>query len=300
VVVVTGVTPGSIGFETANVLSQWGAKVVATVRSEESRKACDQQMGKEFCEIDLQYMNLADIDSVKSFSSYLKNNYAKLDVLINNAGIYLDMAGNWKEERLSDDSEEIHWRVNYLGTAQLTLNLLPLLENCAKENGEARVVFVSSHMHDNCTNDEMFSGLKPYKSVKAYGRSKLASMHFAMHLHGVLCNRTGVKFISLHPGSIYTNLADKGFNEYPLLNRLRRTFSLFERAILLNPLEGAQTQIMCATDPEIESGAYYRRCAKDQYSSELDVIEDAKELWSRTLDWLSKNDPGFSGLKESK
>jgi len=70
----------------------------------------------------------------------------RLDVLINNAGINLDLLSRWKEPRLTDDGFEIQWRTNYLGSAHLTHLLLPLLERTGKTTGDARVLNVVAHL----------------------------------------------------------------------------------------------------------------------------------------------------------
>ena len=201
-VLVTGATPGSIGFECAKTLLQWGARVCISARSKENveKSICHLTKALGDSNILLQEeqlkgfpLDLCDSDSVKHFSDRVKLEYSSLDVLINNAGIYLDVLGQWSEPKLSDDGQELHWRVNYLGSVQLTCELLSLLTNTAEKKGEARIVNVSSHMHDNCLSQEMFSGLQPYKSVKAYGRSKLALNHFSFYLHEQLFESKKIK-----------------------------------------------------------------------------------------------------------
>lgn len=284
---VTGASPGSIGYESALTFFRWGAKVVVTVRSESSQKALLAQLEKDDIHgIDVFLLDLESVDSVNKFVNDFLQSHHALDVLLNNAGVYFDMLGKWKEERLTDDSEEIHWRINYLGVVQLTNALFPLLKKSALEKGEARVVLVSSHMHDNCQNEEMFSGLNPYKSVKAYGRSKLGLMHFSNLMHDKLYETSRVKFISLHPGSIQTNLVEKGLSDSPLLIKLRKAFLWLEKLILLSPVEGAQTQIFCCTAEEVESGHYYRRCKQDKHSPQLNDEKVSQALWEQTQNWL--------------
>ena len=70
----------------------------------------------------------------------------RLDVLINNAGVHLDLMSAWKEPRLTDDGFEIQWRTNYLGTMHLTHELRAALETTAGATGEARVVNVVSSL----------------------------------------------------------------------------------------------------------------------------------------------------------
>ncbi len=286
---VTGATPGSIGYESALVFSRWGARVAVTVRSESSRQLLMNQLENDNIKgIDIYLMDLENSDSVNEFVCEFSQAYESLDVLLNNAGVYFDLLGKWKEEHLSVDGEEIHWRINYLGVVQLTNALFPLLKKTSEKEGEARVVMVSSHMHDNSVNEELFSGLKPYKSVKAYGRSKLAIIHFSRLMHQQWFEKTKVKFICLHPGSVQANIVGKGLSESPLLVTLRNRLAWIERLILLSPVQGAQTQILCCSSESVESGLYYRRCQEDNCSRQLEDAAVSEKLWQQTQGWLEK------------
>jgi NAD(P)-dependent dehydrogenase (short-subunit alcohol dehydrogenase family) len=309
-ILVTGTTPGSIGFECAKTLLQWGATVCITARNERNVQRCIDSLKIELSAFDRVSIDRVPIDktsiderlkgfeldlgnsiSVSSFTTWFKAEYTSLDVLINNAGIYLDVLGQWSESKLSEDGKELHWRVNYLGSVQLTCELLPILNSTAKVKGEARIVNVSSHMHDNCLNQEMFTGLQPYKSVKAYGRSKLALNHFTFYLHEKLFKAHAVKAICLHPGSIYTNLVDKGLEGNPRLLAVRSKLSWIEKLILLSPQEGTQTQLLCASDPDVSSGSYYQRCVPAQIADTLYEQGVSEKLWQETKTWLKEVSP---------
>jgi len=296
VIIITGASLGSIGFESALTFISWGAKVCVTARTKENADRCLQALKNKITSdnIEAHALDLQNEKSVVEFSAWFKARYNRLDVLLNNAGIFLDVLGQWQEPHLSDDGFELHWRVNFLGSVQLTYELLPLLKKTAKEQGEARIVNVSSHMHDNCKNEEIFSGLAPYKSVKAYGRSKLALNHFTFFLHKKLFASDNVKTICLHPGSIYTNLVEKGLAGNPTLLTVRAKLAWIEKLILLNPIEGAQTQILCASSPDIKSGAYYRRCKVEKHSPSLDQPEIAEKLWQQSLVWLQSVNPAIT------
>lgn len=298
VIIVTGATPGSIGFESASMFAHWGAQVCVTVRSQQNISRCKEAFGKVLSpqaasNIHVQQMDLQSSQSVSEFTSWFSNHYQQLDVLLNNAGIYLDMLGQWKQEQLSDDGFEKHWRVNYLGNLQVSCELLPLLKQSAAKTGEARVVMVSSHMHDNCSNEELFSGLQHYKSVKAYGRSKLALSHFSLYMHEQQ-QHNNIKFVCVHPGSIYTNLVNKGLEGNPTLLAVRDKLAWMEKAILLSPQQGAQTQIMCASDPHIQSGTYYYRCAPAAFAPTLNDRNVSEKLWQESKAWLENINPALA------
>jgi NAD(P)-dependent dehydrogenase (short-subunit alcohol dehydrogenase family) len=269
-VLVTGATPGSLGHATAHALVARGDDVVVTARSrvEEVVAACGARAGHA--------LDLADASSVSAFSEWFAHDVGRLDVLVNNAGIHLDLRSRWKEPHLVD-GHEIHWRTNYLGTAHLTHALLPTL----LASDGPRVVNVVSKLHRRGTNTGVLNGVDPYDSWVAYGTSKLALIHHASEL----ARRHPVTTASLHPGSVYTHIADRGLDGHRVLSALRRVFAPFERRALLSPEQGAATVIHCATEPSV-AGYYERSAPKEPSGDALDATV-AAELWERTGSWLS-------------
>jgi len=103
IVVVTGAGPDSIGLATARTLADWGAEVVVSTRSEPLAAPLGDAVGWH-------PLDLADRASVRAFADWLHDRYdGQLDVLVNNAGIHLDLRSTWTEPPLVD-GHEIHWR----------------------------------------------------------------------------------------------------------------------------------------------------------------------------------------------
>ena len=149
--VVTGATPGSLGYEVARMLARWGGQVIATCRRDPG--AMERSLNDEVevapggGSVAARRLDLADRDSVLAFARFAEEHFAgRLHVLINNAGILKGMFAD-REPRYAPDGVEIHWRTNYLGAFHLTQVLLPLLTRAARDSGDARLVNVASHQH---------------------------------------------------------------------------------------------------------------------------------------------------------
>lgn len=262
---VTGAGERTLGAATADALRAQGFRVLTTTRS---------------CAVteDTHPLDLTSRESVEALAEWVPE---RLDVLVNNAGIHLDLRSKWKEPQLVD-GHEIHWRTNYLGTAQLTRLLLPNLLAA----GDARVVNVVSKLHDRGRNEWMFEPVMPYDSWAAYGTSKLALVHEAAEIERRYGDQ-GVHGYALHPGSVYTRIADRGLETAPVLGRLRKLAAPLERRTLTSPQEGARTTVFCATSSEAVPGGYHRREAVAEPSADAQDAEVAARLWAATTSLLA-------------
>lgn len=289
-VIVTGATPGSLGFETARTLASWGASVVATTRSSpqdtaDALRACLQH-AHDGGRIDAHALDLSCSDSVARFAKWFAETHGdRLDVLVNNAGIHLDLLSRWKEPHLTGDGFEIQWRTNYLGTAHLTHLLVPLLEKTGLATGDARIVNVVSQLHSKGSNDDLFEVTRRYNSWTAYGNSKLALVHMTTELQRRYAKKSHLQAYCLHPGSVFTNVAAKGLEGTGLVEKVRNALSPIEAFFLKTPEEGAQTQIYCATHPGLRGGLYYQECQPSEASNDAEAEEVAARLWAETGAW---------------
>ena len=291
-VIVTGATPGSIGYEVARTLAAWGANVAVTCPRDSAaakeallrdlRDAGHRQNG-----IEAHGLDLADARSVTEFAAwYQETSGRRLDVLINNAGILRDVLWRWRKLRLSTDGFEIHWRTNYLGTFHLTRLLLPMVRASGRQSGDARVINVSSHQHDKGSNDRLFQGSGRLDSWTAYGQSKLALIHHSFELQRRYAADYNLRTAALHPGSAYSNMTFGWQDEPRWLKRTKRLITPLAPLILLTPAQAAQTTIHCATDPHLEGGHYYERCAKAEPTSDARDEAAAERLWEESERWF--------------
>jgi NAD(P)-dependent dehydrogenase (short-subunit alcohol dehydrogenase family) len=275
VFVVTGSGPGSLGEATATALREHG-RVITTRRSGSASA-------------DFHPLDLSDADSVRTFADWLGTASDRVDVLVNNAGIHLDLRSKWREPQLLD-GHEIHWRTNYLGTAHLTRLLLPTLLRTAASAGDARVVNVVSKLHTRGRNEWLEGGVTPYDSWDAYGTSKLALVHEAAEIERRYAGQ-GLHGYSLHPCSVFTKVADRGLETAPVLARLRKLAAPLERRALTSPEVGARTTVFCATSSEAVPGGYHARSAVADASPEAADQGAAAALWDRTTAWVEGAPP---------
>ena len=86
--IITGCNTG-IGYETTLDLARRGAHVIMACR--DSKKA--DQAAKNIVKltynqkVDVEYLDLADLDTVRSFAKKMNEQLNKLDILVNNAGV---------------------------------------------------------------------------------------------------------------------------------------------------------------------------------------------------------------------
>ena len=290
-IIVTGAGPGSLGFATARTLASWGASILVTTRANTEvvvdalrAELPDQASAR----IQGQPLDLSDRNSVERFARWFAETHEnRLDVLVNNAGVHLDLLSQWKEPRTTDGLET-HWRINYLGTAHLTQLLLPLLQKVGETTGNARIVNVGSHLYAKGSNEDLFGRTRPYNSWNAYGNSKLALMHLTTELQRRYAQGSKVQAYCLHPGAVFTKVADRGLEGVRWARKLRTTMAPVEAYFLKSPEEGAQTQIHCASKPGLDGYVYFKECQPVDPGSEATDRAVAERLWTETQRWINR------------
>ena len=199
IVLITGATSG-IGKETAVGLAKPGASIVFTTREiDRGRMARDEIIRESKNDkVDFIHCDLASFGSIRSCCEEFKNKYERLDVLINNAGVW-DF-----RRRESKDGIENTFTINYLAPFLMTNLLLDIL----KRSAPSRIVNVASALHTrvHTINFDDIEFKKSFSAWQAYGQSKLAVILFTKLLAEKLKD-TGVTVNCLHPGVAATNIS---------------------------------------------------------------------------------------------
>ena len=261
--IVTGANSG-IGLETARGLARRGAHVILACRDGGRGEAAldDIRAGWPAASVELGLIDLASLESVRAFASRFRERHDRLDVLVNNAGL-------WTRKRaLTDAGHELVLTVNHLAPFLLTNLLLEPLEAAAP----SRIVVVSSALHGKgrLVLDDLHFERRRYSGMKAYNDSKLMNVMFVAELARRLAG-TGVTANSLHPGVVATNI----WRELP------RFVSAILGLFLSSPEKGAATTLHVATSPELEgvTGCYFDDC-KERHASRRSQDEALqRRLW---------------------
>lgn len=267
-ILITGGNAG-IGKATAIALGKKGNRIIIATRNVAKAEKAVNEIKKVTGNNEIYNINcdLSDFNSIKRCSKKFKNQFDKLDILINNAGVVTDKL------QFTKDGFELQIGVNHLGHFLLTTELLKILS----ESNIPRIINVSSNAHfRGKINFDTFKGEIGYQNfngMAAYGQSKLANVLFTKELA-----RRYPKIIShsLHPGVVRTGIANKNDN-----SRLWQTMWTIAKPFMLTPKNGARTSIYLAESNEVlnVNGRYYHR-QKEIKASKLSNDQGlAEKLW---------------------
>ncbi|KAM9798636.1 retinol dehydrogenase 14b [Neosynchiropus ocellatus] len=273
-VIVTGANSG-IGKALAAELLKLQARVIMACRDRDSAAEAARDIQKEsgegHGEVVIKHLDLASLKSVRKFCEEIQEEEPKVDVLVNNAGLY--QCPYTKTE----EGFEMQLGVNHLGHFLLTHLLLDLL----KKSAPSRIVVVSSKLYKygHINFDDLHSE-GSYDKAFCYSQSKLANLLFTLELSKQL-EGSGVTVNALTPGIVRTRLG-RHVN-IPFL--AKPLFSLASLAFFKSPLEGAQTPLYLACSPEVEgvSGKCFANCAEEELMAKATDEQAAKRLWDVSL-----------------
>lgn len=295
VAIVTGANAG-LGLWAARALAAKGATVVLACRDLSKANAAKVSLERELrgegvqARLEVSHVDLASFASVRAFAAGFRARHARLDLLLNNAGI---MAA---DRSLTVDGWDVQLQTNHLSHFLLTRELLDMLL-CAPDGG--RVVSHSSLAHKAGTprintaalNEGAMDGLCGFAAALPgaapyvrYGQSKLANVLFAFELHRRLAAAgldKRVKSVCAHPGIAATSLFDA-----PMRAGTMPAFLSCLAPRMQAAEDGALPLLLAATHANVESGAFYGpekedrgfpvRCKAGGHANDPEM---ARELW---------------------
>ncbi|XP_026764395.2 retinol dehydrogenase 14-like [Galleria mellonella] len=287
---ITGANSG-IGLETARALVTRKARVIFACRDIAKAKAAVAEIRKKQPtggELIPMHLDLESLDSIEKFVEVVKAGFHKIDVLINNAGVYVPLNQDLKTK----DGFEIHFGVNYLGHFHLTNLLLDHLKRATP----SRIVIVSSTLHErgqiNFADLNLKAEIEHAKRGKSgrhnpgYCNSKLMNCYHMKALTERLSG-SGIDVSACCPGFCSTGLFRNAIRWYHYI-LMAPVYLLFMRSAK----QGAETVVYCASEYSIEgvSGRFYRDCAEYESNYSFDKEVETK-LWNISEELVKARKP---------
>ncbi len=268
---ITGGTDG-IGKATAARLARLGGTIVIVGKSEAESERASAEIRSSGSKSRVEYLvaDLSSQDQVRMVAREVERRWARLDVLVNNAGIILP------QRELSVDGVEMQFAVNYLAGFLLTNLLLRRLEY----SGPARIINVASAVHlKGQIHFEDLSLEQGYTPRRAYAQSKLANVLFTYALSRRLHNM-GITVNCLHPGMVNTRLHHEWMRGIP--------FGSILSTLAVSPDKGADTIVYLSSSPDVEgvTGQFFvnRRPRRSSRLSRNVALQE--QLWSVSVEMV--------------
>ncbi|NER29374.1 MAG: SDR family NAD(P)-dependent oxidoreductase [Symploca sp. SIO1C4] len=188
-ILITGSTDG-IGLETAKLLASQGHDVLLHGRNPEKLEKVHKTLLeiKGGGRVEIYVADLSLMDNVEALAKAVAKKHAKLDVLINNAGVYN------ASEPVTQDGLDVRFAVNTIAPYLLTQRLLPLLGT------SGRVINLSSAAQST-VEAEALAGRVKLTDGAAYAQSKLALTMWSRSL-ALSLKDSGPTIIAINPGSM--------------------------------------------------------------------------------------------------
>jgi NAD(P)-dependent dehydrogenase (short-subunit alcohol dehydrogenase family) len=214
--------------------------IIAVRNLQKGNVAADKILGQHpNAEVKVMELDLANLESIRKFAMEFKNNYSRLDLLINNAGVMMPPYSK------TADGFELQLGTNHLGHFALTGLLFDLI----KATSGSRIVNVSStgHAYGNLDFDDLNWEKRQYKKMQAYADSKIANLYFTYELQKRLDQDGGKPVVTAaHPGWTATELQrHAGF--------IRFLNNFFSQDITM----GALPTLYAAVGADVKGSDYY-------------------------------------------
>ncbi len=263
---VSGSTDG-IGKQTALSLSGNDSLVIVHGRSESKcRQTFDEILSqKPEAEVEFVTADLSLMKNVRSLADELKHRYNHLDVLVNNAGVFMN------HREMTSEGFEMTFAVNHLAPFLLTNELIPLLKTAPA----SRIVTVSSIAHRNGSIDLAdLNSERSFSGYSVYASSKLMNVMFTIELAERLTG-TGITANCLHPGVVGTKLLKTGFNGMNGSDSLEA---------------GAETSVYLSSSHDVDgvTGKYFVRKRISPVSAAANDESMRKQLWEMSEEYCRR------------
>jgi len=188
-ILITGATDG-IGLEAAKTLVSQGHQVLLHGRNPNKLADAQQTLAAlaNGGSVESYLADLSRLGDVEALAKAVMEKHAKLDVLINNAGVFKTA------HSATEHGIDVRFVVNTFAPYRLTQRLLPLMD------ATGRIINLSSAAQSP-VNLKAFTTHIPMSDMEAYAQSKLAITMWSHHMALALGN-TAPTVVALNPGSM--------------------------------------------------------------------------------------------------
>jgi len=270
--VITGATSG-VGKAAAFQLSTCNTKLILLSRNKTKGsaivRAIRERGGEE--KADFIQADISNLEDVLGAARHIKNNYKRIDILINNAG------SRFNTFLESAQGIDLTFATNHLGHFLLTQKLLDLIAL----SPDGRIINISSSAHCGYTADfDYIRERMGYDRKAAYGRSKLANLLFTYELARRLAG-SNITVNAVHPGMVASNFSKNN----GLISWLKHSAYYLLKGELITPAKAAETITYLALSDAVKgvTGKYFSG-KKEIRSSDVSYEKAAqKKLWDLSL-----------------
>jgi len=192
VAVVTGGNRG-IGFEISKELSKVGCRVVLTSRDEEHGNQAVAKLGADKKNIVYHKLDVTNGKDIETLRDWILKMYGRVDILINNAGIYLDEGTSVfnVDEKIVKETLD----VNFYGAFNICRALIPIM----RQNGYGRIVNISSG----------YGAMSEMAGYQAAYRISKAALNALTLIMADELRDGGIKVNAVCPGWVNTDMGGK-------------------------------------------------------------------------------------------
>jgi len=185
-IVITGATKG-IGLAIAHAFAKEGFDLAVCSRNQSDLEAFKKTFNSSYPTVDIliKQVDMSKKAEVLSFADFIKGAWQTLDVLINNAGVFLPGEIHKEEDGVLESQIE----TNLYSAYYLSRALLPVM--LPQQKG---------HIFNMCS----IASFMAYPNGGSYSISKFAMLGFSKVLRAELQDK-GIKVTSIMPGATWSN-----------------------------------------------------------------------------------------------
>lgn len=197
VALITGANKG-IGFEVARQIAKAGWTVLAAARNQDLGEQAAATLQAEGLDVHFLHLDLDAPETAVLAAKTTREQFGKLDLLINNAGI--STQGDGPPSKVNLEAVKKSMQTNFIGTVAVTQAMLPLLQAA----GKAQILNVSSELGSISQQTDPDWKFAPVKLV-GYCASKAALNMFTVQLAYEFRDGS-IAVNSINPGYTATDL----------------------------------------------------------------------------------------------